>query len=323
MLLTHANLFTPVDLKRRRLHEGPAGPPCATGCWSWPQAGERTVGNQLGSRTRSAARRGLRGQPRWPRSWWTRSGYLMLANDRARTLFGLTADDLGRPFQDLELSYRPVELRSLIEQVYAERRPSQVDVVRVADAGGEVAHLDVQVVPLTRRPTARCSARASPSPTSPATAGYKQELEHGQPGAGDRLRGAPVDQRGAGDHQRGAPVDGRGAGDHQRGAPVDQRRARDDERGAAVHQRGAADHQRRAARAHRRAQPGSTPSWSRSGPGSAAPSSSSTPTCRCWCGTTAPRTCGGSARRRSRASTSSTWTSACPSTSSCRPYGRP
>ncbi len=47
------------------------------------------------------------------------------------------------------------------------------------------------------------------------------------------------------------------------------------------------------------------------------------PTSRCWSGTTAPRNSGGSARRRSRASTSSTWTSGCPSTRSGRPYGRP
>ena len=31
-------------------------------------------------------------------------------------MFGLTAHDLGRPFHDLEISYRPVELRSLIER---------------------------------------------------------------------------------------------------------------------------------------------------------------------------------------------------------------
>ena len=56
-------------------------------------------------------------------------GYLTLANQRARTLFRLSVDDLARPFQDLEISYRPLELRSKIQQVYVERRPSQVDEV--------------------------------------------------------------------------------------------------------------------------------------------------------------------------------------------------
>jgi hypothetical protein len=43
----------------------------------------------------------------------------------------------------------------------------------------------------------------------------------------------------------------------------------------------------------------------------------------CWCGTAAPRTSGASARRRCRASTSSTWTSACRRTRCDRRCGRP
>lgn len=46
-------------------------------------------------------------------------GSLALVNEQARSMFGLTPADLGRPFQDLEISYRPVELRSCIERAYA------------------------------------------------------------------------------------------------------------------------------------------------------------------------------------------------------------
>ena len=35
---------------------------------------------------------------------------LVLANDKARELFHIAAKDLGRPLQDLDVSYRPVEL---------------------------------------------------------------------------------------------------------------------------------------------------------------------------------------------------------------------
>src|SRR6185295_2041694 len=49
------------------------------------------------------------------------NGILVLANAQARTLFGIGLKDLGRPFRDLEASYRPAELRSRIEQAYAER----------------------------------------------------------------------------------------------------------------------------------------------------------------------------------------------------------
>jgi hypothetical protein len=41
---------------------------------------------------------------------------LRVANAAAEALFNLRPRDLGRPFQDLEVSYRPVELRSRIEQ---------------------------------------------------------------------------------------------------------------------------------------------------------------------------------------------------------------
>ena len=44
-----------------------------------------------------------------------RKGRLVLANEKARQLFQLAPTDLGRLFQDLEISYRPVELRSHIE----------------------------------------------------------------------------------------------------------------------------------------------------------------------------------------------------------------
>jgi two-component system CheB/CheR fusion protein len=79
-----------------------------------------------------------------------RLGHLVLANARARATFGITPGDIGRPLQDLEISYRPVELRSLVERCYTERG---------AVAGGDVQWrtrnslddrwLTVQVAPLT------------------------------------------------------------------------------------------------------------------------------------------------------------------------------
>jgi two-component system CheB/CheR fusion protein len=49
-------------------------------------------------------------------------GLVALANERMRAMFGLSTRDLGRPLQDLEISYRPLELRSLIEKAYARRQ---------------------------------------------------------------------------------------------------------------------------------------------------------------------------------------------------------
>jgi two-component system CheB/CheR fusion protein len=56
--------------------------------------------------------------------------------------------DIGRPFQDLELSYRPLELRSHIDQVLAERRPRVLRDVEWVRGSGDPVYLEVQVIPL-------------------------------------------------------------------------------------------------------------------------------------------------------------------------------
>ncbi|MBW4541218.1 MAG: PAS domain-containing protein [Myxacorys chilensis ATA2-1-KO14] len=76
------------------------------------------------------------------------NGALALANQQARSLFNLSTRDLARPLQDLELSYRPVELRSCIEQVYQQRRTVNVYDAVYQTALGETIYLDVQVSPL-------------------------------------------------------------------------------------------------------------------------------------------------------------------------------
>jgi two-component system CheB/CheR fusion protein len=50
------------------------------------------------------------------------NGTLVMANQLARELFSLTLTDLGRPIQDLELSYRPLELRSYLDSFDANPR---------------------------------------------------------------------------------------------------------------------------------------------------------------------------------------------------------
>jgi two-component system CheB/CheR fusion protein len=75
-------------------------------------------------------------------------GILIMINEQARSLFGLTTRDLNRPFQDLELSYRPVELRSLIEQVYNERHPIILTNVERYQPNSEIQYFDVRVIPL-------------------------------------------------------------------------------------------------------------------------------------------------------------------------------
>src|SRR5262245_52344760 len=72
-------------------------------------------------------------------------------NQAARTMFGLKSRDVGRPLQDLEVSYRPLELRSLIDEVRKGRRLVSTKYVAWPNEDGEARRLDVQVAPLTDR----------------------------------------------------------------------------------------------------------------------------------------------------------------------------
>jgi two-component system CheB/CheR fusion protein len=75
-------------------------------------------------------------------------GNVVTINDLSRSLFGLHSTDVGRPLRDLQVSYRPADLRSLIERVGAERRPIAVKEVEWRSAAGELRWLDVHVAPL-------------------------------------------------------------------------------------------------------------------------------------------------------------------------------
>jgi two-component system CheB/CheR fusion protein len=75
-------------------------------------------------------------------------GVLAMANREARTLLRIGAGDLGRPLKDLELSYRPVELRSNLDVVQRERRRVQLGAVEYGAPDGQVRHLEVHITPL-------------------------------------------------------------------------------------------------------------------------------------------------------------------------------
>jgi two-component system CheB/CheR fusion protein len=146
MLLSHTDLFAPVELRHRIFSRIPANPR-RDQLVALAQAGnpvaEDPLAGELGLRAGAfdalaAAQLVVDGQ-----------GNLALANGRARKLFGLQETDLGRPLQDLELSYRPVELRSMIDRAYQEGRlVSAADIEHVV--GEETRVFEVQVSPLLR-----------------------------------------------------------------------------------------------------------------------------------------------------------------------------
>jgi two-component system, chemotaxis family, CheB/CheR fusion protein len=69
-------------------------------------------------------------------------------NQAARALFGLKLKDVGRPLQDLEVSYRPAELRSLVDETRRQRRGTGVKDVHWEMPKGTDRSFDVHVAPL-------------------------------------------------------------------------------------------------------------------------------------------------------------------------------
>jgi two-component system CheB/CheR fusion protein len=78
----------------------------------------------------------------------SRDGLLTFANLSARALFGISIEDLGRPFADLKVSFRPAELRQPVEEAMRERRRVVVGEVRYAPEQGDERRLDISVAPL-------------------------------------------------------------------------------------------------------------------------------------------------------------------------------
>ena len=81
------------------------------------------------------------------------AGSVTSVNERARNAFGLVTADIGRPLQDLEISYRPVDLRSMIDEAYQQRRPASVHDVERRGSNGDTQFFDVEVVPLLDKGT--------------------------------------------------------------------------------------------------------------------------------------------------------------------------
>jgi two-component system CheB/CheR fusion protein len=143
MLITHPDLFKPVDLKRRVFAKVArptlrdrllfTGHPDHVDAADRPGASVRESAFDAGPVAQLAV---------------DADGIVVLANDLARTTFGLSTADVGRPLKDLEVSYRPLDLRSSIEAAHAERRSVVVANVSTTVSSGEAREFEVQLVPL-------------------------------------------------------------------------------------------------------------------------------------------------------------------------------
>ncbi|MEH1839524.1 MAG: CheR family methyltransferase [Nostoc sp.] len=145
MLLIHSSLFTPLDLKNR-IFSKVSQVNIRNRLLVMANSGDDESSSRL-SRNLRLRDMGFDTAP-IAQVVIDNNGILILANEQARNLFGLSLRDLARPFQDLELSYRPIELRSLIERAYNERRPITLTNVERYLSNTETQYLDVQITPL-------------------------------------------------------------------------------------------------------------------------------------------------------------------------------
>ncbi len=143
MLLTHANLFAPLDMKLR-IFERTKG-----------RARERLLAQDPANAANDVS---VDDRVRLYRAAFDRAaiaqividpdGKVALINNRASQLFALTPEDVSRPFHDLEISYRPAELRSCLDRVKRERRPFYLREVERSLDDGEKTYLDIEIIPL-------------------------------------------------------------------------------------------------------------------------------------------------------------------------------
>ena len=144
-LLAHSESFAPVDLKRRIFTKVPRT--------NYRNRLLAMAAKQDETEPEESALEGRLRDASWDTSPLAQivvdaNGRLVVANERARTLFNLGALDFGRPFQDLEISYRPTDLRSMIDQAHAGRKPLVVRNIEWPLRGGDIRWIDVQAAPL-------------------------------------------------------------------------------------------------------------------------------------------------------------------------------
>ena len=142
MLLTHAHLFSPLDMKSR-IFAKVASPDAR----HRPPELAADNGNGADMNHRERLRDQAMEDALIARIVVDTNGVIASANQRARVMFSLNARDVGRSLKDLEVSHRPVDLRALIEQAYAERRAVTQTSIERRFGGGEPQYLDIVVTP--------------------------------------------------------------------------------------------------------------------------------------------------------------------------------
>jgi two-component system, chemotaxis family, CheB/CheR fusion protein len=145
MLLSHSRIFDPLDLKRRifRRTTGSASGVGHLISQAFVQERHTEVGSLDDLREHAFSTSPV------AHVVVTSDDVAALINQQAEVLFGLSHRDIGRPLRDLEISYRPVELRSYVEQAKVDRRGLRIKDVEWQRPTGESVWFEIHVNPMT------------------------------------------------------------------------------------------------------------------------------------------------------------------------------
>lgn len=146
MLLSHSRIFDPIDLKRRIFRKAASGVGTPAHFVSHAMVHDRRVDLRGIDELREHA---FSASP-VAQIVVTADDVVALANRQAENTFSLSSKDIGRPLRDLDVSYRPVELRGYVEQARLERKSLRIKDVEWPRGPSDAMWFEVHVNPLVR-----------------------------------------------------------------------------------------------------------------------------------------------------------------------------
>jgi two-component system CheB/CheR fusion protein len=144
MLITHSDLFTPIDVKRRVFCKVVSRPARRQRTRLVPSVRANGALENIAQVLRETAFDVGAGAHLVIDAERT----LLMTNDAARRMFSLGMSDLGTPIQELEVGYKPLELRGHLDAVLGDLSVIEVGAIRWKPREGNERYLHVRITPL-------------------------------------------------------------------------------------------------------------------------------------------------------------------------------
>jgi len=141
-LLTHSKLFKAISLQNRVFQKSPYKSILQTA--QFETTGTHSEGNEELNRLLT----NVHENNQIAQIVINQAGILISANHQARKWFGLSSTDLNSRFQDLDISYRPIELRGKIEEVKNSLSSLYIENYEWIQPSGQSIYLNVEICPI-------------------------------------------------------------------------------------------------------------------------------------------------------------------------------